>query len=337
MEILSPDIFKGNIIMTRVRLARNLKGFPFKVTNPEIARESVKMVNRALVRTDTFNLYYMANLSELKLEAMKERHLISQNLIDNRKCGAVLINGDESISVMVNEEDVIREQCFMKGLSLSEAYKRLDRVDDDLCKNLDVAYDDKWGFLTACPTNLGTGLRASVMLFLPALTVSGRITALIKEVKKLGLTVRGLYGEGSNAEGYMYQISNEVTLGVSEYDIINQVEETVQAICEAERDMMKKIFIKDELKTMDRARKAYGVLTNAVLLGYNEFLSHIAEVKLGAMLGLINISDVESIDDLIIRVRPANVCEQYGKKLSAVDRDLFRAEIVGKKLTKLKE
>ena len=337
MEILSPDIFKGNIIMTRVRLARNLKGFPFKVTNPEIARESVKMVNRALVRTDTFNLYYMANLSELKLEAMKERHLISQNLIDNRKCGAVLINGDESISVMVNEEDVIREQCFMKGLSLSEAYKRLDRVDDDLCKNLDVAYDDKWGFLTACPTNLGTGLRASVMLFLPALTVSGRITALIKEVKKLGLTVRGLYGEGSNAEGYMYQISNEVTLGVSEYDIINQVEETVQAICEAERDMMKKIFIKDELKTMDRARKAYGVLTNAVLLGYNEFLSHIAEVKLGAMLGLINISDVESIDDLIIRVRPANVCEQYGKKLSAVDRDLFRAEIVGKKLAKLKE
>ena len=337
MEILSPDIFKGNIIMTRVRLARNLKGFPFKVTNPEIARETVKMVNRALVRTDTFNLYYMANLSELKLEAMKERHLISQNLIDNRSCGAVLINGDESISVMVNEEDVIREQCFMKGLSLSEAYKRLDRVDDDLAKNLDIAYDDKWGFLTACPTNLGTGLRASVMLFLPALTVSGRITALIKEVKKLGLTVRGLYGEGSNAEGYMYQISNEVTLGVSEYDIINQVEETVQAICSAERDMMKKIFIKDELKTMDRAKKAYGVLTNAVLLGYNEFLSHIAEVKLGAMLGLINISDTESIDDLIIRVRPANVCEQYGKRLSAVDRDLFRAEIVGKKLAKLKE
>lgn len=337
MEVISPDIFKGNIIMTRVRLARNIKGFPFKVTNPELARETVKMVNRALVRTDTFNLYYMANLSEIKLEAMKERHLISQNLIDNRKCGAALINGDESISVMVNEEDVIREQCFMKGLSLSEAYKRLDKLDDDLAKNLDLAYDEKFGFLTACPTNLGTGLRASVMMFLPALTVSGRISALIREVKKLGLTVRGLYGEGSTAEGYIYQISNEVTLGVSEYEIISQVEETVQAICSAERDMMQKIFIKDELKTMDRAKKAYGVLTNAVLLGYNEFLSHIAEVKLGAMLGLINISDTESIDDLIIRSRPANVCEQYGKKLSAVDRDLFRAEIVGKKLAKLKE
>ena len=337
MEIMSPDVFKGNIVMTRVRLARNLKGFPFKVTDPEIARETVKMVNRALVRTDTFNLYYMAKLPELKLEAMKERHLISQNLIDNRNCGAVLINGDESISVMVNEEDVIREQCFMKGLSLFEAYKRLDKVDDDLCKNLDVAFDDNLGFLTACPTNLGTGLRASVMLFLPALTVSGRINALVKEVSKLGLTVRGQYGEGSNAEGYMYQISNEVTLGVSEHEIINQVQETVQAICEAERDMMKKVFIKDELKTMDRARKSYGVLTNAVLLGYDEFLSHIEQVKLGAMLGLINVSDTESIDDLIIRVRPANVCEQYGKKLSAVDRDLFRAEIVGKKLAKLKE
>ncbi len=337
MNTFTPDLYKGNIVMTRVRLARNLKGYPFKVKNTVAAREIVKKVNRALVRSDTFNLFYMSNLSDLKLEAMKERHLISQNLIDNRECGAVLINPNESISVMINEEDVIREQCFMKGLRLTEAYKRLDRIDDDLEKNLNLAYSSELGYLTACPTNLGTGLRASVMLFLPALTESGKIGALVKEVSKLGLTVRGHYGEGSDAEGYMYQISNEVTLGVSEEQILREVESTVQDICRAERDEMEKIFARNELKTMDRARKAYGILTNAVILSYGEFLSHVALVKLGAMMGYISIDNVEEIDDLIIKARPANICEQYGKRLSATDRDLYRAEFVGRKLIKLKD
>jgi protein arginine kinase len=239
---------------------------------------------------------------------------------------------------MVNEEDVIREQCFMKGLRLAEAYKKLDRIDDDLSKHIDFAFDNKYGYLTSCPTNLGTGLRASVMMFLPALTESGKIGALIKEVSKLGLTVRGLYGEGSSAEGYMYQISNEVTLGVSEYQILKEVEETVNDICIAERDCMESLYFgKNELKTMDRVRKSFGILTNAVMLSYSEFLSHVAQVKLGAMLGMINIADISAIDDLIISVRPANICEQYGKRLSELDRDLFRAESVGNKLLKLKE
>lgn len=337
MAIINPDIYSGNIVMTRVRLARNLKGYPFRVGDQETAREIVTKVNRALVRTDTFSLYFMSKQSAVKLEAMKERHLISQNLIDNRSLGAVLINGDESISVMINEEDVIREQCFMPGLRLQEAYKRISRVDDDLAKNLDIAYDERFGYLTACPTNLGTGLRASVMMFLPALTEGGKISALIKEVSKLGLTVRGQYGEGSEAEGYMYQISNEITLGVTEREILSSVEETVEGICKAEREEMERLFVKKQLKTMDRARKSFGVLTNAVLLSYSEFLSHIALVKLGAMLGLINISEIESLDELIVKARPANICEQYGKQLSTVDRDMYRAEMVGNKLMKLKE
>ncbi len=335
---ITPDLFVGNIIMSRVRLARNLNNYPFRIGDETHAREVIKNVNRALVKTDTFDLYYMSNLSEMKLEALKERHLISQNLIDNRRCGAVLINQDQSLSIMVNEEDVIREQCFMRGLSLQEAYKRLSVVDDDISKSLDLAFDKKFGYLTACPTNLGTGLRASVMMFLPALTESGKIGAMFKEVERLGLTVRGLYGEGSEAEGYIYQISNEVTLGVSEYDIISEVENTVIEICRAERDQMEIVYGgRNELKTMDKTRKAYGVLTNAVLLSYGEFLSLVAQVKLGAMLGMININELEKIDELIISTRPANICEQYGRRLSVVDRDLFRAEIVGKKLQKLKE
>jgi protein arginine kinase len=238
---------------------------------------------------------------------------------------------------MVNEEDVLREQCLLKGLMLKEAYQTLDKIDDAISKELDFAFDKKFGYLTACPTNVGTGLRASVMLFLPALTESGKIGALVKEVSKLGLTVRGHYGEGSDAEGYMYQISNEVTLGVSEEQILREVESTVQDICRAERDEMEKIFARNELKTMDRARKAYGILTNAVILGYGEFLSHVALVKLGAMMGYISIDNIEEIDDLIIKARPANICELYGKRLSATDRDLYRAEFVGRKLIKLKD
>ena len=336
MEVINPDLFSGNIITSRVRLARNIKDMPF-LLDEKNAKEIVKKVNRALVKTDTFNLYFVSNLDDITLEAMKERHLISQNLIDNRDSGAALINSDESLSIMVNEEDVIREQCFMKGLMLSEAYKRLNAIDDELAKNLDIAFDENLGYLTACPTNLGTGMRASVMMFLPALTESGKINGLINEVSELGLTVRGLYGEGSKAEGCMYQISNEITLGLSEYDIIKSVEEAVISICRLERELEEKLYVKRELITMDRAKKAYGVLTNAVLLSYNEFLSLIAEVKLGAMLGMINISDTAALDNLTVAVRPANLCVQYGRALGDVDRDLFRAELVGKKLMKLKE
>ncbi len=341
MAINIPDLTTGSIITTRVRLARNLNDLPFRISDQKKAKEVVAKVNRALVKCGTFNLYYMANLSPLTLEAMKERHLISQNLIDNRLTGAALIKDDQTVSVMVNEEDVLREQCFMKGLRLKEAYKKLSVVDDELSKNLNIAFDKRLGYLTACPTNLGTGLRASVMMFLPALTESGKINALIDEVARLGLTVRGVYGEGSRAEGYMYQISNEVTLGASEYDILSEVESTVEQICQAERDEKERLYGKKELKTMDRTHKAFGVLTNAVMLSYSEFLEYIAQVKLGAMLGLIDIcndiGDIEKIDDLIVQVRPATLCETYGKKLSGVDRDILRAEVVANKLKKLKE
>ncbi len=333
----NPDLYSGNIVMTRIRLARNLANYPFQITNINVAKDVVKKVNRALVREDTFNLIFVSNLSDMKLESMKEKHLISQNLIDNRECGAVLINQDESISVMVNEEDHIREQCFMRGLRLSETYAKITKIDDAIAKNIDVAFDKNFGYLTACPTNLGTGMRASVMMFLPALTESGKISSLIKEVASLGLTVRGLYGEGSDAEGFMYQISNEITLGVSEEEIISQVEQTVLQICQAERDEMQRLYVKNELSTMDKAHKSFGILTNAVLLSYSEFMSHIARIKLGAMLGMINISDISVIDDLIIQVRPANLCEIHGRRLSSLNRDLFRAEIVGKKLLKIKE
>lgn len=337
MATFNPELYSGNVITSRIRLARNLKGCPFFVQDSAKANDIVKKVNRALVKCDTFNLYYMSKVDPLILESMKEQYLISQNLLENRRSGAVLINSSQDLSIMINEEDVIREQCFMRGLCLTEAYRRLDKIDDALSKYLDIAFDKKYGYLTACPSNMGTGLRASVLMFLPALSKSGKIGELAEEVSKLGLTVRGAFGEGSEAEGFMYQISNEVTLGVTEQEIIKLVEDTVIQICVAERDEAEKIFGKKELTTMDRAKKSFGILTNAVLLSYGEFLEHIAYVKIGSMMGLLPIKNSNELDDLIVSVRPAVLSLKYGKKLSMVDRDLFRAEVVGQKLLKLKD
>ena len=334
--IVNPDMLKGSVIKSRIRLARNLTGLPFKIRDNSLGREVVKNVNRALIKSDTFNLYYISNFSAYQLEALKERHLISQNLIDNKESGAVLINNNETLSIMINEEDIIREQCFEKGFHLQDCYKKLEKIDDELSKNLDIAFDKRLGYLTACPTNLGTGLRASVMMFLPSLTESGKIEDLAYEVSRLGLTIRGLYGEGSKAEGYMYQISNEVTLGATEEEIIKSVEETVVQIVNAERDESEKIFKKHKLEVMDEAKKSFGVLTNCVLLSYDEFLSRISDVKFGAIMGVLDIEDIEAIDDLIINVRPANICVKQDKLLSSTDRDLVRAEIVTNKLMKLR-
>ena len=234
MSEFNQELFVGNIMTSRVRLARNLQGCPFRIKNPAQAKDIAKKVNRAIVKADTFNLYFTSNLSDIKLEAMKERHLISKNLIANRACGAALINQDESISVMVNEEDIIREQCFKKGFSLSEAYKQLSIIDNELEKNLTLAYDEKLGYLTACPTNLGPGLRASVMMFLPALTMTNSLEHVLANLSRLNLTIRGVYGEGSDHEGFIYQISNKRTLGLSEQEIIDAVKKASVHISEAE-------------------------------------------------------------------------------------------------------
>ncbi|MDY2842209.1 MAG: hypothetical protein SOT08_06000 [Candidatus Borkfalkiaceae bacterium] len=330
------DLYRGNIVSTRVRFARNFEEYPFRIKEPDAAREIAKEVELALINRDKFTLYFMSECDDIKKEAMKERHLISSALVKNSDCGAVLINEDESVSVMINEEDVLREQCIMRGLCLKEAYERLLLVDDDVFDNFDVAFDKDFGYLTACPSNLGTGLRASVMLFLPALTESGKIAAALERFSELGLTVRGLYGEGSEAEGCTYQISNEVTLGMTESEILNLVEDAVLTVCKAEREEEEKLYASHELQTMDRARKSFGILTNAVLLSYGEFLTEMARVKLGAMLGFIDINDIERLDDLTVAVRPSNLCLAYGKRLSAAERDFYRAETVSRILTELK-
>lgn len=332
----------GTVISTRVRIARNIEGFPFPshLKDEKQAREIIRLVTSGLSRLDgfnddQFNVYYMDTISDEQAQILKENHLISPNLIKNKRMSAAIINFDESISVMINEEDHLREQCIVKGLQLKTAYQTMSEIDNRISKTMKFAYDEQLGYLTACPTNLGTGLRASVMFFLPALTINGVMTKVIRSVSRLGLTVRGMYGEGSEAEGYMYQISNEVTLGVSEEEILTQVEEVADKVVQlenAERENLKNGS--SSLEIQDECLRSYGILTNCAKLSTGELIKLAANVKLGANLGYLKIKDVSSIDDLVIKMRPANITSAAARQLTPIERDMYRAQYVAKFLKK---
>ena len=328
----------NTVISTRVRLARNIEGYAFPSHLGERqAKEIVRLVTSGVARLDEFKIYYMDKVSEAEALSLQENHLISPNLVGKRN-SAALINGDESVSIMVNEEDHLREQCIVKGLDLKLAYGAMSRIDNSISKLMKFAYDEQLGFLTACPTNLGTGLRASVMLFLPAITINRMMPRVVKSISHLGLTVRGIYGEGSQAEGYTYQISNEVTLGVSEGEIIARVNDIVKKVCaleEAERNELK--TCSSALDIRDETLRSYGILTNCAKLSTSELIAYSANVKLGACLGYIKLADISQIDELVVKMRPSNINNASGRELTPVERDVYRAQYTAKFLKKIVE
>lgn len=323
-------------LSSRVRLARNINGYGFPVkTGAERLSEIIKPVFNELSKIGKFKLHLMNGGNPVEAHALKEKHLISSDLIENISIGAALISEDETVSVMVNEEDHIRQQCVLKGFNLISAYNNLDKIDDLLSKKLSFAFDNDLGYLTSCPTNLGTGMRASVMLFLPAITLNNSINAIINAVGKVGITVRGVYGEGSNAEGCMYQVSNQVSLGLTEHDIIKNVETTVLKICEAEQTARKNMLEDDPYGVKDMVYRAYGILTNCIKINSGEFMKLIANIKLGSALNLIKINDKYVLDELIVKVQPANITLAAGRALSAEERDIYRADCSAKLLGEL--
>ena len=325
---------ESTVVSTRVRLARNLAEYPFpNRLQGKDGKEIVRAVFAAASRIHPFNLCSMDEISENVAQSLCDDHLISAELAANRECGAALIDEEDSesdgprgkYSVMINEEDHLREQYIIKGLNLMLAYRKISAVDDALSKSLRFAFDKKWGYLTACPTNLGTGLRASVMLFLPGLTRVKRMDRLIREISRLGHTVRGVYGEGSAADGYMYQISNEVTLGVTEDYILSEVQRAVLEIVRLESFARKNMLDADFDGVKDECMRAYGILTNCYKISYEEFLQRISAVKLGAAVGFVPVRDLSALDDLISAVRPANIGLRYDGGLSPEERDKRRA------------
>lgn len=319
------------VISTRIRLARNVDGLPFPHKLGEMpARQVIDKVAQALMPVDKFTRFDMSGVSRLEGTILQEKHLISPDLLES-PCGAVLINADETVSVMVNEEDHIREQVIMQGLSLDQAYDRVNAIDDILSKNIKFSFSRRFGYITSCATNLGTGMRASVMMFLPALTMTNMMDACINDVGRLNMTVRGVYGEGSKADGYLYQISNQYTLGVKEAEILDSVKGAINHILESEL-RARQILKRDEPELKDKIYRAWGVAENAYKLSTGEAMQLLAMVRLGGYYGYIDIKNNGELQKLITNCQPANMQWLGGKNMSTDERDIMRARYVSSTL-----
>ena len=324
--MIKPNDLSSIVVSSRIRFARCLSNvlFPSRLKDDEGFQVTKKLVDSILPFGD-FKVYTMNSLPKTDAYVMHEKHLISKELIENHDYSAVLLSPDESISIMINEEDHIREQCIMKGLSLGTAYHKLIAIDEKICSGLDIAFDESLGFLNSCVTNVGTGMRASVMMFLPALSKSGKLQSLINTFLAQGIVVRGVYGESTKALGYMYQISNSRVLGRNEKDIIEEVTSYALAIGEAEIRERESLLVSGFDDMMDMVQRAWGILTNAHKISSTEFMELAGEIKMGIAFGLIAFKDNLIIDKLISSCMPNSLVALAGHEMGELERDKFRA------------
>lgn len=326
----NPDV----VVSTRVRLARNLREEPFPARLNAEGRKKVNAIVRQALAGTSPELQYleMEEMNDVQAVSLAERHLISPEFAAQREGRALLLSRDESISIMLNEEDHIRIQALAPGLALTQAYAVANALDDALDARLELAYHPELGYLTQCPTNLGTGMRASVMLHLPALQELGQINSLANTVSKLGLTIRGTYGEGSQASGAFYQLSNQVTLGISEEAALANLEGITRQVMVQER-RAREGLLRNPL-FLDQIWRAAGILCFARRLTSDEFMKMISLVRLGAAQGIFQISQ-EALNTLIHQVQPANLMADANETMDAQQRDMQRAAIVREKLKQI--
>lgn len=331
---MSRNSFSSSIVISsRVRLARNLlqSKFPSAIESDQ-GFTVLKKIVAALDSVFAHKVYSISNLSSVDAGVMLEKHLISPRLVSNKEHGAVVVNADESVSIMINEEDHVRAQCILPGLCLDEACEKLMAIDDKLNEALEFAFDQNLGFLTACVSNLGTGMRASVMMFLPALSLAGKISKITDNVQKLGLSVRGVFGEESEEVGYLFQISNSASLGVAENEIVTSVSDAVRRIIELEKEERVKLLQENPTRTKDLIFRAFAVLTGAYSISESEFSELIAKVKLGAALGILKFRDNTIIEEITFQCLSASLSKIAGKMLAKDEEDLFRADYLARVL-----
>lgn len=318
------------VISTRIRLARNLEDYPFPARLDTKTRVHVnEIVRDAVPQSEGLHYIEMKTLTQAQIVSLAEKHVISPEFASSADGRALLLSDSENISIMLNEEDHIRLQVMMPGLALAQAYEIADRLDNEINEKVRFAFDERLGYLTQCPTNLGTGMRASVMLHLPALTATRRMGTLASTVSKLGLTIRGAYGEGSAPMGDLYQLSNQVTLGISEKAAIENLKTIVLQLAAQERAARTELV--KTVESEDAIYRAYGILKSARLLDTKEFMELISKVRLGAVSGVLNV-DRKVIDELMVSLQPATINAQVGKTLTARERDMERAKIVRERL-----
>ncbi len=324
------------VMSSRVRLARNLRGLPFpgwakkpeRVRALEILRpavESLPQLSGAFSET-------MDNLGPLDKQILVERHLISREHMAKSAGSGLVLNKEESLCVMINEEDHLRMQSLRPGLQLRQAWMAIDQIDTDLERKLDYAFGPELGYLTACPTNLGTGIRVSAMLHLPGLVLAEQINQIIASVNKLGLAVRGLYGEGTEALGNVFQVSNQMTLGEIETDIVERLNKVLLQIIEHEENSRATLLEKKPKFVFNQTGRAYGILANAHSITSKETMNLLSMMRLGVDLGEFPGADRALIDELFIITQPAHLQRQFTEKLPAEERDLLRADMLRERL-----
>ena len=318
------------IISSRIRLARNLSGFNFP--SKLSLTEASDVVSKVFDVLKKFENYKVTDLSPSILNSLKEKHLISQTLIDNKQKSAISLSADETICIMVNEEEHLRLQCILKGYNLNYALVKLNEIDDLLLENLSICYDADYGFVTTCPSNLGTGMRASVMLYLPALSLIGSLQNLIVSLQKQGITIRGCFGEGTNADGFMFQVSNSQTLGLTEEQIICNVKQAVKNLCEKELAARQTLLNNKYDELLDTSLRAYGILKYCHKIDSQEATKLLSQLRLGVCLNIIDCVKLEVIDRLFEEILPNTLSNINGNELSLEDLDFFRAKYIAENI-----
>ncbi len=325
------------VLSSRVRLARNLRGMPF----PGWAKKPDRIKTLELIRPSIEALPQMANAFSASMDTLTphdkqilvERHLISREHAAKSAGSGLVLNREESLCVMINEEDHLRMQSLQPGLQVKQAWVLIDQVDSTLEKKLDYAFSTELGYLTACPTNLGTGIRVSAMLHLPGLVLKEEINQIIQSVNKLGLAVRGLYGEGTEALGNVFQVSNQRTLGESEARIVERISKVLDQILEAETNARKVLLEKKPKTLFNHIGRAYGILANAHSITSKEAMNLLSLLRLGVDLNMFAGASRALLDELFILIQAAHLQQHCGEKLEADKRDLLRSDLLRERLT----
>lgn len=320
------------VISSRIRLARNVEGIPFSqwASSSDLHRIS-EMAQTAIRRSNSFQsmyLFSMEDMESLNRSFLAERYMISREFAKTGIERHVAINQQQTASLMVNEEDHLRLQVLMTGANLNHVWNTIDRIDSELEEHLQYSFSDTYGYLTACPTNVGTGIRCSVMVHLPALVISRKIEKVLNAVTQIGLTVRGMAGEGSEISGNLFQISNQWTLGISEADTIRKIEKIMTQVLKQERDEEASMMEKNRSEMEDRVWRAYGTLQHARILSSNETVELLSTLRLGLTVGILKQPSIERLNEMLILMRPAHLQKKSGKLLKTNERDEYRAECV---------
>ncbi|HTL69945.1 MAG TPA: protein arginine kinase [Candidatus Eisenbacteria bacterium] len=324
------------VMSSRVRLARNLEKMPFSHwATKKQEKETLENLEGAVLEADLMRgslCTRMSELDDIDKQFLLERHLISREHVVHPEFKSVVIGDKEVVNIMINEEDHLRVQVMQSGFNLQEGWRIANRVDDSLHKKIKFAFHPDWGYLTACPTNTGTGLRASVMLHLPSLVMTKQINRVLQAITKLGMTARGLYGEGTEAEGNFFQISNQITLGSAEEDIIDNLERIIRQVIGHEENARKTIMKQSREMLLDKICRSNGTLKSAHVMSTKEMMGLLSMVRLGVDMGLITDIDRRAVNELFILTQPAHLQKIEGRVLNSQQRDAKRANLIRRRL-----